>query len=51
MNKKYSYIGITLIILIFGIIFIPKIIDRVQDNEIVEADRLNKEVTKKIKKV
>ncbi len=36
MSKKtnYSYIGIAAIILIFGIIFIPKIIDRVSDNDI-----------------
>ena len=50
MKKKYSYIGVTLVILIFGILFIPKIIDRVQDNEVVEADRLNREGKKKIKK-
>ena len=40
--KNYSYVGISLIILIFGIIFIPKIIDRVNDNDIVKSDRLNK---------
>jgi len=45
--KNYSYIGISLIILVFGIIFIPKIIDRISDNEIVKADRLNKTTTKK----
>lgn len=39
--KNSSYIGISLIILIFGIIFIPRIIDRVQNQEIVESDRLN----------
>lgn len=39
--KNKSYIGISLIILIFGIIFIPRIIDKVQNNEIVESDRLN----------
>ncbi len=38
---KNSYIGISLIILIFGIIFIPRIIDKVQNNEVVESDRLN----------
>ncbi|WP_298527709.1 SCO family protein [uncultured Christiangramia sp.] len=45
--KNYSYIGISLIILVFGIIFIPKIIDRISDNEIVKADRLNKTTDKK----
>lgn len=36
MSKKtnYSYIGIAAVILIFGIIFIPKIIDRISDNDI-----------------
>lgn len=37
--KNYSYIGISFIILIFGIIFIPKIIDRVGRNEIVSSSR------------
>ncbi|TVZ27001.1 protein SCO1/2 [Gillisia sp. Hel_I_86] len=40
MNNK-SYIGISLIILIFGIIFIPKIIDRISNEEVVENDRLS----------
>jgi protein SCO1/2 len=39
--KNKSYIGISLIILVFGIIFIPKIIDRISKGSIVEADRLN----------
>lgn len=39
--KNYSYIGISFIILIFGIIFIPRIIDRVSDGEVVTSDRLN----------
>ena len=39
--KNKSYIGISLIILIFGIIFIPKIIERINNGSVVEADRLN----------
>lgn len=39
--KNYSYIGISLIILIFGIIFIPKIVDRISNDSVVESDRLN----------
>ncbi len=39
--KNSSYIGISLIILIFGIIFIPRIIERVQNRDVVESDRLN----------
>ena len=36
MSKKtnYSYIGIAFIILIFGIIFIPRIVDRISNNDI-----------------
>jgi protein SCO1/2 len=40
--KNYSYIGISLVILIFGIIFVPKIIDRVSDKETVSSDRLSR---------
>jgi protein SCO1/2 len=40
-KKNYSYIGISFIILVFGIIFIPKIIDRIQNKSITENDRLN----------
>jgi protein SCO1/2 len=37
--KNYSYIGISLVILIFGILFIPKIIDRVSEGEVVSSNR------------
>ena len=37
-NRNNSYIGVSFIILIFGIIFIPKIIDRIQNNDIVRSD-------------
>lgn len=40
MNNK-SYIGISLVILVFGIIFIPKIIDRISNDEVVKNDRMN----------
>lgn len=45
MSKKtnYSYIGISFIILLFGIIFIPKIINRISNKEIVDQDRHNLE--------
>ena len=39
--KKYSYIGISFVILIFGIIFIPKIVNRVKDTSIVKNDRMS----------
>lgn len=38
--KNYSYVGISLIILIFGIIFIPRIIERVKDHDVVRAEGL-----------
>ena len=41
MLKNKSYIGISFIILIFGIYAIPKIVDRIQDNDIVKGDRLD----------
>jgi protein SCO1 len=40
-KKNYSYVGISFIILVFGIIFIPKIVDRIQNKSITKNDRLN----------
>lgn len=41
-NKtSYSYIGIAFTILVFGIIFVPRIVDRIKEKSIVENDRLN----------
>ncbi|MHA7056005.1 SCO family protein [Aquimarina sp. M1] len=39
--KKYSYVGISFVILIFGIIFIPKIVNRIQESSIVRNDRMS----------
>jgi protein SCO1/2 len=41
MFKNKSYIGISFIILVFGIYAVPKIISRIQNNEIVQGDRLD----------
>jgi len=41
MKRKYSYIGLSLVILIFGIIVIPKIVETIGSDEVVKADRLN----------
>ncbi|WP_367755351.1 SCO family protein [Flavobacterium sp. WC2421] len=41
MFKNKSYIGISFVILIFGIYAVPKIIDRIQNGEVVKADRLD----------
>ena len=42
-KQNYSYIGITFVLLVFGIIFIPKIISRIQGDQIVDMDRHNLE--------
>lgn len=39
--KNKSYIGISFIILIFGIIFIPRIIDRFKNGSVVQNDRMS----------
>lgn len=41
MFKNKSYIGISIVILVFGIYAVPKIVDRFQNNEIVKGDRLD----------
>ena len=47
MAKKtnYSYVGIAFIILIFGILFIPKIINRLSNSDVVRDDTRSKDVT------
>jgi protein SCO1/2 len=42
MLKNKSYIGISFIILLFGIYAVPKIVDRIQNNDVVKGDRLDK---------
>lgn len=39
--KNKSYIGISFIILIFGIIFIPRIINRIKNGSVVQNDRMS----------
>lgn len=41
MNKKYTYIWVSLIVLIFGIIVVPRIVERLSSHTVVENDRLN----------
>ncbi|WP_439131800.1 SCO family protein [Polaribacter sp.] len=41
MNKKYSYIGIAFIILLFGIYTVPKVVDRFADNGLVFIKKVN----------
>lgn len=42
MKNSKSYIGISFIILVFGIFAIPKIIDRISNNDVTDSNRLNK---------
>ncbi|MHC0442164.1 SCO family protein [Flavobacterium sp. 3-210] len=41
MFKNKSYIGISFVILIFGIYAVPKIVDRIQNGEVVKGNRLD----------
>ena len=38
MNRS-KYVGLFLVILIFGVLFIPKIIDRISNNAVVQDGR------------
>lgn len=42
MLKNKSYIWISFVVLIFAILVVPEIIDRIENNGIVKGDRLNK---------
>lgn len=42
MLKNKSYIGISFIILVFGIYAVPKILERIQNGSITKGDRLDK---------
>jgi len=42
MLKNKSYIWISFVILVFGILVVPEIVDRIENNEIVKGDRLDK---------
>ena len=42
MLKNKSYIWVSLVILVFGIYAVPKIIDKIENNEVVKGDRLDK---------
>lgn len=39
--KNKSYIGISFIILVFGIIIVPKIVNRVKDGSVIQNDRMS----------
>jgi protein SCO1/2 len=39
--RQYSYIAVAFIVLVFGIIFIPRIISRFQEASLVDNNRLS----------
>lgn len=41
MIKNKSYIGISFIVLVFGILTIPKLIERIQNDQVVKGNRLD----------
>ncbi len=41
MKGKYTYVWVSLVILVFGIIFIPRIIDRLKRGDVVDTNRMN----------
>ena len=44
-KTNYSYIGIAFILLVFGIIFVPKIINRIQGGDITRSESRSKNVS------
>jgi protein SCO1/2 len=40
-KNKYAYIWVSLIVLVFGIIFIPKIVERIMHGDVVQNDRMS----------
>ncbi len=41
MKSKYTYVWISLVVLIFGIVFIPRIVDSITKGTVVKNDRMN----------
>ena len=40
-KNKYTYIWVSLVVLVFGIIFIPRIVDRISQKEVVDENRMH----------
>ena len=47
-KSNYSYVGIALVILVFGIIFIPRIVDRISNKDITREESRSKKVSTQI---
>ncbi|MDG1013635.1 MAG: SCO family protein [Flavobacteriaceae bacterium] len=48
-KTSYSYVGVSFIILIFGIIVIPKIVDRVKNNDVTRSESRSQEIQISVK--
>ncbi|WP_298502169.1 SCO family protein [uncultured Maribacter sp.] len=42
MKNKYTYVWVSFVVLVFGIIFIPRIIERMQSGTVVQKDRMSR---------
>ncbi len=40
-KNKYTYVWVSLVVLVFGIIFIPKIVSRISQEKVVEENRMH----------
>lgn len=49
MNKKYSYVGVSLVVLLFGIYVVRNLDRRVNENDLIQEDRLHKVDKKNLK--
>ena len=47
-KTNYSYVGIALVILVFGIIFIPRIIDRITSDDITREESRSKKASTQV---
>jgi protein SCO1/2 len=47
-KTNYSYVGIAFIILVFGILFVPKIIDRISNNDITREESRSKKASTQV---
>lgn len=46
-KTNYSFVGIAFIILVFGIIFVPKIVDRIKGDDVIRSESRSKNVSAK----
>ena len=44
-KNNYSYVGIALVLLVFGIIFVPKIVDRITNKDIIRDESRSESIT------